>query len=76
MNLDKIRKMNDEQLKKFINNAIYGRNTTCHKCCKLDANYTIYINNKREYQQHKLCKLCDDCYSELLDYLKVDDINW
>lgn len=75
MNLDKIRNMNDEDLKKYLL-SLTNKNTVCAKCKKNNPNYTVNIRNKKELQQKKLCHLCSKCYEEFLDYLGVCDIIW
>ena len=76
MDLEKIRKMNDEELESYLKNLTKRNNTNCVKCGKVSANYTINIQNKKKIQQKKLCSLCNDCYTDLLDYLGVCDILW
>lgn len=76
MDLNKIRGMNDEQLRTYLKSLMNRKTTTCHKCGKENSPYTVNINNKREQQQKKLCSLCEKCYKELLDYLNTEDIMW
>lgn len=76
MDLDKIRKMNDEELEIYLKTLSDRLNSTCGKCGKGKGNYVINIKSKREKQQKKLCSICDNCYSDLLDYLGVSDILW
>lgn len=75
MDLEKIRKLNDEDLKKYLK-SLTNKNIMCAKCDKKNPNYTINIRNKGIYQQKKLCDLCNGCYESLLDYLGVCDILW
>jgi transposase-like protein len=75
MDLEKIRKMSNEELEKYLK-SLTNKNITCAKCGKNNPNYTINIKNKEIYQQKKLCHLCNKCYNELLDYLGVCDILW
>ena len=75
MNLEKIRNMNDEELKKYLK-SLSNKNNACTKCGKKEPNFTINIKNKELFQQKKLCHLCNDCYVDLLDYLGVCDIIW
>ena len=76
MDLEKIRKMNDEELRGYLKIISERQNLNCIKCKEDDANYTINIKNRQKYQQKKLCNLCENCYNELLDYLGVCDILW
>ena len=75
MDLEKIRKMNDEELESYLR-ALSSKKNTCIKCGKAMPNYTINIQNKKKIQQKKLCSVCNDCYVDLLDYLGVYDIIW
>lgn len=69
---DEIRKMSDTELKDYLR-AYKSR--ICIKCGE-EANYTLNIQSYRNRQQKKLCCLCDDCYDELINHLKVIDIEW
>ena len=75
MDLEKIRKMSDEELESYLR-ALSNKKSTCIKCGKATPNYTINIQNKKKIQQKKLCSLCNDCYVDLLDYLGACDILW
>jgi hypothetical protein len=81
MDLDTIRNLDDEQLKKFINDLSQRNNVFCAKCGnvinhKTKFNINIGIYNRYGQKVKKLCSLCDGCYSDLLDYLSVPDIDW
>lgn len=80
MKLSEIRKMNDDELKAFLMRMQNG-NYFCSKCGQCVHPYektNIYINKygERGTIQRKLCSLCNDCYTDMLDYLGVQDINW
>lgn len=75
MDLEKIRNMNDQELENYLK-LLANKKTICIKCGKTNPNYTINVQNKKLIQQKKLCNLCDECYSELLDVLGVCDIIW
>ena len=82
MNLDKIRNMSDEELRVFMNNLSQRNNIFCSKCGNVvnskdryNINISIY-DRKIGQKARKLCSLCPSCYSDLLDYLAVQDINW
>lgn len=76
MDLEKIRKMNDKELKGYLKRISERQNLNCVKCGERDANYTINIKSRKEKQQKKLCSICEDCYEKLLDYFETDDILW
>ena len=74
MKLNDIRKMSDKELNTFINKISANNGRVCCKCGnivyrdnRITLNRTIDITNK------KICCLCKDCYSELLDWLGVND---
>lgn len=82
MNLEKIRNMNDNELKTFINEISQRNNIFCTKCGNIISpqnrkNIIIGIYDKKLGQKtKKLCSLCSECYVDLLDYLSVSDIDW
>ena len=78
MNIRDIRKMSDKQLLTYMNELSNRNGCFCAKC----GEQTFTINRKtinvsvyeRGYQkQKKLCNLCLNCYSDLLDYLGCMD---
>ena len=84
MKLSEIRKMNDNELKAFLMRMQNG-NYFCSKCGQYvhpHEKVNIYINRYGVGKYHcgtiqrKLCSLCNDCYTDMLDYLGVQDINW
>lgn len=82
MKLEEIRKMNDIELKTFINDISQRNNIFCIKCGdvishknKMNINIGIYDKSSGQ-KMRKLCSLCHDCYVDLLDYLSVNDIDW
>lgn len=82
MDLDKIRNMNDTELRSFMNELSQRNNIFCSKCGNIVSprdrkNINIGIYDKNIGQKtRKLCSLCNDCYVDLLDYLSVCDIDW
>lgn len=81
MDFDAIRSLDDEQLRKFINDLSQRNNVFCAKCGavinhKNKFNINIGIYNNLGQKVKKLCSLCSDCYTDLLDYLSVPDIEW
>ena len=82
MNLDQVRNMSDEQLRIFMNNLSQRNNLFCVKCGNIISNYDRKNINIGIYDKHsgqkvkKLCSICNNCYSDLLDYLGVSDVKW
>ena len=75
MNYDKIRNMSDEELEKYLRSL---KSNSTKKCCRCEkeAKKVIKITDSVFMQTRSLTVLCDECYQKLLDYLKVNDINW
>ena len=80
MDLDKIRNMSDKDLKEFLSN-IKSKNH-CDKCGNIIDKKDRKVINVTVYDRYsgqkskKLCCLCDNCYSDMLDHLSVCDVDW
>lgn len=77
MNIQDIRNMSDAELTRFINNISQRNYQMCCKCGQntVDKQDRIGIFIYRYNENRKLCTLCKNCYSELLDYLGISDID-
>ena len=76
MDFDSIRKMNDEELSKYLRTISNKRgDSVCLKCDK-KAVFFIKIENSNTFQTKKLCGLCEDCYKKMLKDLGAYDIIW
>ena len=82
MKVSELRKLNDYELKKYIN-YISNKNTLI--CCKCEDIITpkerVTINVSRNFNScvpkvRKLCSLCEACYVDLLEFLGMSDIDW
>ncbi len=69
-----------EILERLIHTANF-RTPPCTRCGAIvgyadrkTINVSIY--NRQGQRSKKLCSLCNDCYSDLLDYLGVTDVKW
>ena len=76
MELNKIRNMNDKELENYLKTLSNRKKSICYKCGKLNANYTINVQNKKKLQQKKLCSFCDSCYGNLINDIGINDILW
>ena len=76
MDLKRIRNMSDDELERYLKSLADKKSNNCLKCEKPNSNYTMNIQNKKKQQQKKLCNLCENCYTDLLDYLGTVDIIW
>jgi len=74
MNLDDIRNMSDLELTRYLNNVSQRNAQICCKCRKVTIKENrIGIYTYKGCDNKKLCTLCKDCYSDLLDYLEIAD---
>lgn len=72
--LNNIREMNDKELYTFINNISNQNGRICCKCGKIVyKNDRVTLMRNIDVAAKKICCLCKDCYSDLLDYLGVND---
>ena len=74
MQLNNIREMNDRELYTFINNISNQNGRICCKCGKIVyKEQRVTLSRTIDVAPKKICCLCKECYSELLDYLGVND---
>ena len=74
MNIDDIRNMSDADLRRFLNTVSQKNSQICCKCGVIPARKNrigIYVF---KFENKKLCTLCNNCYTDLLEYLEVSDI--
>ena len=73
MNLEEIRKMNDNELKSFLNGISSRNNIFCSKCGNIvntreRKNINIGIYDRHVGQKvRKKCRLCNNSYVDMLD---------
>lgn len=74
MKLNNIREMSDRELYTFINNISNNNGRICCKCGKIVyKNDRVTISRTIDIAAKKVCCLCKGCYSDLLDWLEVND---
>lgn len=74
MKLNDIRQMSDKELNSFINSISNNNGRVCCKCGKIIfKNDRITIMKNVDINTKKLCCICKECYSDLLDWLGVND---
>lgn len=74
MNLEDIRNMSDLELTRYLNNVSQRNTQMCCKCLRAtfkENRITLYTY--KGCDNKKLCTLCKNCYSDLLDYLGIAD---
>lgn len=74
MKLGDIRKLNDKELNSLINKISNNNGRICCKCGELvyKENRITIMKNENVITK-KLCCVCKNCYSDLLDWLEVKD---
>ena len=75
MNIDVIRNMSDDELRKFLNSVSQKNNQICCKCGSTPTRKDRIGLYVFKFENRKLCTLCKSCYSDLLDYLGVCDVS-
>ena len=75
MNYDKIRNMNDNELKAFLQGYNKREVKTCLYCGEVSTK-VIKIENKESLQTKALCGLCNKCYEKFLEDLGTYDLGW
>ena len=75
----------DEEKARILEKLIHTANFRTPPCVRCGAivgyadRKTIYVSiydKNKGQKSKKLCSLCEDCYSDLLDYLAVPDVNF
>ena len=74
MNIEVIKNMSDEELRKFLNALSQKNNQICCKCGAVPTRKDRIGLYVFKFENRKLCNLCKDCYTELLDYLGICDV--
>lgn len=76
MNKKYFESISDEKLRKYVSLEMQK---SVNYCCKCGKN-TPYKNDRTglgKYESgifYKLCNLCNDCYTELLEFLEIGDV--
>ncbi len=77
MNFEDIKKMDKKQFEQFIFNIQKTKKKFCVRCGNFTIDkITISVNKseKTNYSNKKLCNICLGCYSDMLDYLGISDV--
>lgn len=75
MNFDKIKNMDKKEFERFLFNIQNTKQKFCVKCGNFTTDRITISVNKNGYNNRKLCNICQDCYSDMLDYLAISDID-
>ncbi len=74
MKIENIRNMSDKELYSFINSVSNNNGRVCCKCGRIVyKEQRITLSRNVDVATKKICCLCKDCYSDLLDYLGIND---
>lgn len=74
MKLSDIRELNDKDLNSFLINISNNNGRVCCKCGTIIyKSDRITLMKNVDVNTKKLCCICKNCYSDLLDYLGVND---
>lgn len=74
MKIENIRNMSDKELYSFINSVSNNNGRVCCKCGRIVyKEQRITLSRNVDVTTKKICCLCKDCYSDLLDYLGIND---
>lgn len=73
--LDKIRNMSDEDLKKFLRSMEKRDTVTCPACGKRGI-MIVKVNNTETYQTKTVCSLCKEHYEEFLEHFHILPVMW
>lgn len=75
MNLNDIRNMSDKELNSFLSKVQKDERRVCAKCTEFIVNKRT-ITVRKDYTTRTLCVLCENCYTDLLEFLQINDIDW
>ena len=75
MKIENIRQMSDKELYSYLNRISNQNGRICCKCGAIVfKNDRVTLMRNINVTSKKICCLCKDCYSDLLDYLGINDI--
>ncbi len=74
-NYKEIRNMSDKELNSFLAEIQRSDKRICQKCGEFILNKRT-LSVRKNYNTRTLCTLCESCYSDLLDFLAISDVNW
>ena len=70
MTIGDIRNMSDKELNTFINTVSNNNGRVCCKCGRIVFKKDrITLMKNVDIKTKKICCICKECYSDLLDYL-------
>lgn len=74
MNFEDIKKMNKKDFEQFIFKIQSNSQKFCVRCGNFTLDRITVSVSKNGKGLRKLCNMCNNCYSDMLDYLGIGDI--
>lgn len=74
-NYNEIRNMSDKELNSFLAEIQRSDKRICQKCGEFILEKRT-LSVRKEYTTRTLCTLCENCYTDLLDFLAINDVDW
>lgn len=74
MNFEDIKKMDKKDFEQFIFRIQSSNQKFCTRCGNFTLDRITVSIAKDGKSPRKLCNMCNNCYSDMLDYLGISDI--
>ena len=74
MNFDEIKKMSKQEFEQFIFKVQNTNQKFCAKCGNFTLDRITISVAKDGKSPRKLCNMCKNCYTDMLDHLGISDI--
>lgn len=74
MNISELKKMEDKEFISYITKIQRSKTPFCIRCGELAIQKRTLSVTKDNIKVKKLCTLCENCYSDLLDFLAIPDV--
>lgn len=74
MKFEDIKNMSKQEFEQFLFNVQSSNQKFCVRCGNFTLDRITISVAKNGNSPRKLCNMCKDCYTDMLDYLGVSDI--
>lgn len=75
MDFERIKNMNKREFEQFIFGIQKSKQNFCIRCGNFTMDRIRISVSKDSSNPKKLCNVCKDCYSDILDYLAISDVD-
>lgn len=75
MDFEKIKNMNKKEFEQFLFNVQSSNKKFCVRCGNFTLDRITISVAKNGSSIRKLCNMCNDCYTDMLDYLSISDVD-